>query len=97
VFFFSRIFEILPTRIKQWHSSPCVADENNRVELERIRSLQLLAREKLLSLDRRHRELNELIDRAKRTPLQPEPEVCFLHLTVDHHRRCLSCCEYGWY
>jgi len=71
----SRIFEILPVRIKDWQSSPCIADERNRAALERIRHQQLLAREKLLALDRRRRDLDAMIDRAKHLTVQPEADV----------------------
>jgi len=71
----SRIFEILPVRIKDWQSSPCVADEKNRTALERIRHQQLLAREKLLVLDRRRRDLDVLIERAKHLTVQPDADV----------------------
>jgi len=71
----SRIFEILPVRIKDWQSSPCVADEKNRTALERIRHQQLLAREKLLALDRRRRDLDVLIERSKHLTVQPEADV----------------------
>jgi len=75
VVWYSRIFEILPVRIKDWQSSPCIADEKNRAALERIRHQQLLAREKLLALDRRRRELDSLIERAKRLTVQQEADV----------------------
>ena len=71
----SRIFEILPVRIKDWQSSPCIADERNRAALERIRHQQLLAREKLLGLDRRRRDLDVMIDRAKHLTVQPDADV----------------------
>jgi COMPASS component SPP1 len=87
----SRIFEILPSRIKQWHASPCVADEKNRSQLERIRGLQLLAREKLLSLERKHRELNVLIDRAKRATILPEPENSETDDEAELNIFCVTC------
>jgi len=62
-------------RIKDWQSSPCMADEKSRVALERIRHQQLLAREKLLALDRRRRDLDILIDRAKQLTVQQEVDV----------------------
>jgi len=71
----SRIFEILPVRIKDWQSSPCIADEKSRAALERIRHQQLLAREKLLVLDRRRHDLEALIERAKRLTVQQEVDV----------------------
>jgi len=81
----SRIFEILPVRIKDWQSSPCIADERSRAALEAIRRQQLLARKKLLGLDRRRRDLDTLIDRAKHLTVQPE-------LDVSHSTVCMSLC-----
>jgi len=78
----SRIFEILPVRIKDWQSSPCIADEKSRAALERIRHQQLLAREKLLALDRRRHDLEALIERAKRLTVQQEVDVSRRHLCM---------------
>jgi len=62
-------------RIKDWQSSPCIADEKNRAALERIRHQQLLAREKLLALDRRRRDLDAMIERAKHLSVLQEADV----------------------
>jgi len=78
----SRIFEILPVRIKDWQSSPCVADEKNRAALEHIRRQQLMAREKLLGFDRRRRDLDALIERTKHLTVQPETDVSDIHRTI---------------
>ena len=62
-------------RIKDWQSSPCIADERSRAALERIRHQQLLAREKLLALDRRRRDLDVLIEQTKHLTVQHEADV----------------------
>jgi len=72
----------LPVRIKDWQSSPCVADEKNRAALERIRHQQLLAREKLLALDRRRRDLDALIERTKHLTVQQETDVSDTGISV---------------
>jgi COMPASS component SPP1 len=87
----SRIFEILPLRIKQWQAAPCIADENNRLSLERIRGLQLLAREKLIALDKRHRELDVLMERAKRATVQPEPDNADVEEEAELNVFCVTC------
>ncbi|KAJ8301982.1 hypothetical protein KUTeg_020969 [Tegillarca granosa] len=67
----NRIYELLPPKIQQWQSSPCVTEENNKKMLEKIRRQQLEARQKLGELDIRQQELDALIERAK-------------HATVSH-------------
>ncbi|KAG1714867.1 CXXC-type zinc finger protein 1 [Nymphon striatum] len=61
----NRIYEILPNRLQHWQTTPCVSDENNKKELEQIRKQQLQAREALTQLDKRHKELDTLIERGK--------------------------------
>ncbi|XP_064633225.1 CXXC-type zinc finger protein 1-like isoform X2 [Lineus longissimus] len=70
----NRIFEILPQRIQQWQSSPCIAEDNNKKELEKIRRSQLDARQKLGELDLKHQELDALIERAKHASIAPEQD-----------------------
>ncbi|XP_041349665.1 CXXC-type zinc finger protein 1-like [Gigantopelta aegis] len=68
----SRIYEILPSRIQQWQSSPCVAEEGNKKVLEKIRRQQMDARIQLGELDKRHQALDALIERAKHATVDPE-------------------------
>ena len=79
----SRIFEILPVRIKDWQSSPCIADEKNRTALEHIRHQQLLAREKLLALDSRRRDLDALIERTKHLTVQHDADVSHSCMSIS--------------
>uniref|UniRef100_T1IQM7 CXXC-type zinc finger protein 1 n=1 Tax=Strigamia maritima TaxID=126957 RepID=T1IQM7_STRMM len=65
----NRIFEILPQRIQQWNTSPCIAEEKNKQTLEVIRRQQVEAREKLRELDSRHLKLDELIEKGKKTSM----------------------------
>ncbi|XP_014790125.1 CXXC-type zinc finger protein 1 isoform X1 [Octopus bimaculoides] len=65
----SRLCELLPRKIQQWQSNPCVAEEYNKKSLERIRRQQLVCRQHLNDLDLKLRELEELIDKAKRTTI----------------------------
>ena len=71
----SRIFEILPQRIQQCQVTPCIAEENNKVSLETIRNGQLEARQKLVQLDMKHRQLDKLIERAKHATVDKDTEV----------------------
>ncbi|KAM8793706.1 CXXC-type zinc finger protein 1-like [Eudromia elegans] len=70
----SRIYEILPQRIQQWQQSPCVAEEQGKRLLERIRREQHQARLRLQELERRFHELEGLIARAKGHPPRHDEE-----------------------
>lgn len=72
---FSRIYELLPPKIQQWQSSPCVTEENNKKMLEKIRREQLECRQKLAELDLKHQELDGTIERAKHVSIAPEQDV----------------------
>lgn len=77
LFTFSRLFEVLPPRIRQWHTGPCVAEDGNKQALEKIRHQQLMARQKLVQLDQRNRQLDALVARAKQLKILEEAEVHF--------------------
>ena len=72
---FRRIFKILPHRIQQYQASSCVAEERNRTELEKIRQKQEDARKSILDLDKRHSELDVVVNRAKTMKVPPDYEV----------------------
>lgn len=77
IIYFSRIYELLPPKIQQWQSSPCVTEENNKKMLEKIRRQQLEARQKLGELDIRQQELDALIERAKHATVSHDQDVSF--------------------
>lgn len=68
----NRIYQVLPQRIQEWALSPCIAEEMNKRELESVRRQQLEVRVILQELDKRHKELDAIIERAK-------------HASVDTH------------
>lgn len=71
----NRIYQVLPQRLQEWSLSPCSAEEANKKALEQIRSQQIAVQGTLLQLDKRHKELDLLVDRAKLySPVDPEPE-----------------------
>ena len=74
-FLFSRIFEILPSRLLQWQAKPCVSEIKNKEQLEKIRQQQLELRKQLVELDKKHQEIDELIERAKKSTILSEEEV----------------------
>ena len=79
----SRIYELLPPKIQQWQSSPCVAEEKNKHTLEKIRRQQMEARQKLGELDLRHQELDTIVEKAKHAQIDPEQEQVLLLLYLS--------------
>uniref|UniRef100_A0AAR2ING8 CXXC-type zinc finger protein 1 n=1 Tax=Pygocentrus nattereri TaxID=42514 RepID=A0AAR2ING8_PYGNA len=71
----NRIYEILPQRIQQWQQSPCVAEEQGKKQLERIRREQQAARMRLAEMERRFHELEGIIAKAKQQVVQQDEEV----------------------
>jgi len=71
----SRIYEILPQRIQQWQQSPCIAEEQGKKQLERIRRDQQNARLRLTEMERRFHELEGIIAKAKQQMVQQDEEV----------------------
>lgn len=71
----SRLYEILPQRIKQWQNIPSFADELNQRQLEKIRQEQAQAKTRLEELDRQLTELDQLISRSKNTQIYTEEEA----------------------
>ncbi|XP_075235802.1 CXXC-type zinc finger protein 1-like [Lycorma delicatula] len=68
----NRIYQVLPQRIQEWALSPCLAEDMNKKELESVRRQQLEVRIILQELDKRHVEMDAIIERAK-------------HASVDTH------------
>ena len=73
----SRIFEILPSRIQQWQAKHCVSEFKNKEQLEKIRQQQLELRKQLVELDRKHQEIDALIEKAKKATIASEEEVMY--------------------
>lgn len=71
----SRIYEILPQRIQQWQQSPCIAEEQGKKQLERIRREQQAARMRLAEMERRFHELEGIIAKAKQQVVQQDEDV----------------------
>ncbi|WAR27072.1 CXXC1-like protein [Mya arenaria] len=70
----NRIYELLPPKIQQWQSSPCVAEERNRRTLDKIRREQMEARQRLMELDMKHKELDALVENAKNVKAESDNE-----------------------
>lgn len=87
-----RIFRILPTRIQEWNLSSCMAEDQNKRQLDSIRAKQATVRATLVELDKRNRELDSLVQRAKRCTLdlkaldnnESEDEMSMYCITCGH-------------
>ncbi|XP_039295471.1 CXXC-type zinc finger protein 1 [Nilaparvata lugens] len=65
----NRIFQVLPARIQEWKLTNCIAEEFNKRELESVRKQQQEVKRVLQELDKRHKELDLVIERSKRTTI----------------------------
>ena len=63
---------MLPNRIQEWQLSQSVATIQNEKTLDSIRSKQQIVRVTLAELDKRHKELDMLVERAKHCELDPK-------------------------
>ncbi|XP_059169731.1 CXXC-type zinc finger protein 1-like [Physella acuta] len=87
----SRIYEILPSRIQQWQSSPCVGEENNKKVLEMLRQETLEARMKLRQLDLKIQELDALVERGKRLAVIAEQDGLEQEEDTELSIYCVTC------
>uniref|UniRef100_A0A4W5JD73 CXXC-type zinc finger protein 1 n=1 Tax=Hucho hucho TaxID=62062 RepID=A0A4W5JD73_9TELE len=71
----NRLYEILPQRIQQWQQSPCIAEEQGKKQLERIRRDQQNARMRLTDMEKRFHELEGIIAKAKQQVVQQDEET----------------------
>uniref|UniRef100_A0A8B9LC85 CXXC-type zinc finger protein 1 n=1 Tax=Astyanax mexicanus TaxID=7994 RepID=A0A8B9LC85_ASTMX len=87
----NRIYEILPQRIQQWQQSPCIAEEQGKKLLERIRREQQSARLRLTEMEKRFHELEGIIAKAKQQVVQHDEEVNEGDDDTDLQIFCVSC------
>ncbi|XP_053434983.1 CXXC-type zinc finger protein 1-like [Nycticebus coucang] len=70
-----RIYKILPLRIQQWQTSPCVADEYGKKMLERIHREQQDTHTRLKDMECHFHELEAIILRGKQQAMYTEEEI----------------------
>lgn len=58
--------QVLPTRLSEWGLTPCQAELSNSSQLEKVRAAQTGVREILRELDKRHMELDSILEVSKR-------------------------------
>lgn len=88
-----RIIEILPSKIEQWKKIPSKADEANQRELEKIRNEFIETRQAIEELDRKKRELNEIIAHSKEVKPMTEEECNEQECEIDGELSmyCVTC------
>lgn len=87
----ARIFHVLPQRLQEWSLSDSAAEQQNRKQLETIRKKQATVKATIMELDKRHKELELLVERAKHCSLDPkaldnneEDEMSMYCITCGH-------------
>ncbi|KAJ8917400.1 hypothetical protein NQ315_002424 [Exocentrus adspersus] len=70
----TRILHVLPQRLQEWALSPSVAEEMNIKALDQVRKQQVEVKQILQELDKRHRELDFIVERAKHASIDPNQE-----------------------
>lgn len=71
----SRIFQVLPQRLQEWGLSPCIAEQNNGSALENVRRQKDEVRRILQELDKRHAELDKIVERARHAVIDPKADI----------------------
>lgn len=87
----ARIFHVLPQRLREWNLSQCVAEDSNKKQLDSIRAKQAVVKATITELDKRNKELDLLVERAKHQQIDPkatetaeEDEMSMYCITCGH-------------
>lgn len=86
----NRIFQILPTRIQEASVTPSTAAELNRKALEKNRAKQQIVRATLMELDKRHRELDIIVEKANQCTIL-EPSKDNIDMEDETSMYCVTC------
>ncbi|KAJ8949200.1 hypothetical protein NQ318_021693 [Aromia moschata] len=70
----TRILQVLPQRLQEWALSPSMAEEMNIRALDQVRKQQMEVKQILHELDKRHKELDLIVERAKNATIDPNQE-----------------------
>lgn len=70
----TRILQVLPQRLQEWALTPSGAEELNIKALDQVRKQQVEVKQILQELDKRHRELDIIVERAKNATIDPNQE-----------------------
>ncbi|CAG9861757.1 unnamed protein product [Phyllotreta striolata] len=70
----NRILQVLPQRLQEWALSPSLAEGHNIKALDQVRKQKIEVQQILQELDKRHKELDFIIERAKHANIDPNQE-----------------------
>lgn len=82
---------MLPQRVQEWNLSNCRAEEENKKQLDQIRSKQAVVRFALAELDKRHMELDMIVERAKHSTLDPNRTQDNNDIEDEQSMYCITC------
>ncbi|VVC28678.1 Zinc finger, PHD-type,Zinc finger, FYVE/PHD-type,CpG binding protein, C-terminal,Zinc finger [Cinara cedri] len=85
----ARIFSVLPQRIHEWMMRPSIAEKSNKKNLEAVRKEQLEVRDILKELDKRHKELDQLLEKSKLLTVDLNQEIQDIDEEMSMH--CVTC------
>ncbi|XP_049825378.1 CXXC-type zinc finger protein 1 isoform X2 [Aethina tumida] len=88
----TRILQVLPQRLQEWSLGPSIVEEHNIKALDQVRKQQSEVKQILQELDKHHRELDAIVDRAKNAVIDPnqvndnedEGEMSMYCITCGH-------------
>lgn len=86
----NRIFQVLPQRVQEWGLSRCRAEEENKKQLHQVRAKQAVVRFALAELDKRHSELDLIVQRAKHCTLDSNTQDN-LDVEDEQSMYCITC------
>ncbi|XP_063700146.1 CXXC-type zinc finger protein 1-like [Culicoides brevitarsis] len=87
----ARIYQVLPNRINEWGMTPSKAEELNAKALDSIRSKMAIVQATLSELDKRHTELDLLVERAKRCQIDPRAAEIADNDADEASMYCITC------
>uniref|UniRef100_A0A1A9WT15 CXXC-type zinc finger protein 1 n=1 Tax=Glossina brevipalpis TaxID=37001 RepID=A0A1A9WT15_9MUSC len=87
----NRIFQVLPQRVQEWNLTHCRAEEENKKQLDQIRAKQAMVRFALAELDKRHMELDMIVERAKHSTLDPNRLQDNGDIEDEQSMYCITC------
>lgn len=62
----------MPTRIRQWNSSQCIAEQNNLKQLDEIKEKVLQAKHRLEELSEKRQLIDKIVERGKKEKVKEE-------------------------
>lgn len=86
----NRIYHILPQRLNEWSLTPCIAEQNNRHALDNIRRQQYEVKRILHELDKKHAEIDRIVERARNATIDPNSDIDDAE-DIESSMYCITC------